>query len=437
MSESIRPVGFHLMAKPAGPLCNLDCLYCFYLEKEKLYPAKTSLAMPEDVLEEYIRRYIESQDAPTVNFAWQGGEPTILGVDYFENIVRLQGKYANGKRIENALQTNGVLIDERWARFLAENQFLVGLSIDGPRQIHDRYRRDRGGNPTFDRVMRGLDHLKKHSAEFNTLTVVQSDNSQHPLEVYHFLKEIGSRFMQFIPIVERETDQPGQDGLILVSPDNRVAARVTDWSVEPLQFGRFLCGIFDEWVRSDVGQYYVQLFDVTLEAWMGLPSSLCIFRETCGEAMIIEHNGDLYACDHYVYPENRLGNIQETPMPEMASSNIANFGSQKALLPQQCRDCPYLFACRGECPKHRFVPAGEGAPDLNYLCEGYFSFFRHVAPAMDFMAEELRHRRPPANIMAHTRLQDLRAAVRRRPGRNDPCLCGSGKKFKKCCGSDR
>jgi len=266
--DSPAPVAFHLMSKPTGPLCNLDCRYCFYLEKERLYPGKPQWAMSDEVLEAYVRGYIQSLDLPVINFAWQGGEPTILGVPFFKRAVEFQKKYADGKIIENALQTNGILLDDEWGEFLAENHFLVGLSIDGPREIHDCYRVDKGGRPTFDRVMKGLAYLKKHGAEFNTLTVVQRDNSQHPLDVYRFLKEHGSGFMQFIPIVERVTDEP-EAGLVLISPDSHRPARVTEWSVDPLQYGRFLCAIFDEWVRNDVSRDYVQLFDVSLEAGLG------------------------------------------------------------------------------------------------------------------------------------------------------------------------
>ncbi len=425
---------FHVMAKPAGPLCNLDCKYCFYLEKERLYPGKERWAMPEDVLESYVRQYIESQESPVVSFAWQGGEPTVLGVDYFEKVVEFQQKYADGKRIENALQTNGVLLDDRWCEFLARNGFLVGLSIDGPREIHNRYRVDKAGKPSFDRVMRGMDFLKKHSVEFNTLTVVQRHNSHHPLEVYRFLREAGSGFMQFIPIVERVASAPGPEGLTLIAPDFEESAQVSEWSVEPRQYGRFLSAIFDEWVRHDVGQQFVQIFDVSLEAWVGMQPSLCVFRPTCGEAMIIEHNGDLYSCDHYVYPENRLGNIMDAPIRSLVESEQQHqFGQDKLdRLPRACLDCEVRFVCNGECPKHRFMRTPQGEPGLNYLCAGYKLFFHHIDPYMRFMANELREQRPPANVMQWVRLRDQ---GKTKPGRNDPCPCGSGRKFKKCCGA--
>jgi serine-type anaerobic sulfatase-maturating enzyme len=428
---------FHIMTKPTGPICNMDCRYCFYLEKENLYPEKSDWAMPEDVLESYIRQYIEAQSVPEVSFAWQGGEPTILGVEFFRKVVEFEKKYANGKRIQNAFQTNGILIDDRWGEFLAENKFLVGFSIDGPRHLHDRFRIDKGGQPTFNRVMRGLEYLKRHGVEFNTLTVVQRHNSCYPLEVYRFLKEAGSGFMQFIPIVERVAKAPGPDGLVLISPGAAGAAKVSEWSVEPVQYGRFLSAIFDEWVRNDVGRYFVQAFDVALESWLGYEASLCVFRETCGTAMAIEHNGDLYSCDHFVYPENKLGNIMENPLAALVnSSQQQKFGLDKrATLPRYCRECDVRFACNGECPKHRFIRTPDGEEGLNYLCAGYKIFFKHVDPYMKFMAGELRQGRAPANVMAWTRMQDLEAAGKNQPGRNDPCPCGSRKKYKKCCGS--
>ncbi len=434
---SDRPAAFHIMAKPIGPICNLDCQYCFYLEKEKLYPRNTKWAMSDDVLEAYICQYIEAQNAPVIAFAWQGGEPTLLGVDYFRKVVSLEKKYAGGKRIENAFQTNGVLLDDEWGEFLAENRFLVGLSIDGPRELHDRYRVDKGGQPTFDKVMRGLGCLKKHEVEFNTLTVVQRDNSYHPLDVYRFLKEVGSGFMQFIPIVERIAESPASDGLTLIAPGVPARANVSPWSVEPAQYGKFLSSIFDEWVRQDVGRYYVQIFDVALESWLGMQPSLCVFRETCGSAMAIEHNGDLYSCDHYVYPENRLGNVMENPLEVLVNTpQQRKFGQDKCdTLPRYCVECEVRFACNGECPKHRFIRTPDGEDGLNYLCAGYKIFFKHIDPYMRFMAAEFRQERAPANVMDWVRQLERRASRSTPPGRNDPCFCGSGKKYKKCCGS--
>jgi uncharacterized protein len=428
---------FHVLAKPIGPICNLACKYCFYLEKETLYPGKPAASdwiLQDDVLEEYIRQYIASKTAPAVSFGWQGGEPTLLGVDYFRKVLSLQQKHANGRKIENTLQTNGILLDDRWCDFLATNRFLVGLSLDGPRHLHDRYRLDKGGKPSFDRVMRSIGFLKKHGVEFNTLTVVQRHNSQYPLDVYRFLKEIGHGFMQFIPIVERVAAGPASGGPALVSPHSAAPAQVSEWSVEPTQYGKFLCAIFDDWVRSDVGKIFVQLFDVALAAWVGVEPGLCVFQRSCGSSAVIEHNGDVYSCDHYVYPENRLGNIMDQPLVSMlGSSQQVTFGRNKLdQLPRCCRECGVRFVCNGECPKHRFVKTADGEENLNYLCPGYKLFFSQVAPHMEFMAAELRAGRPPANIMS--RMRDRTGVGKAQPGRNDPCPCGSGLKYKRCCG---
>jgi uncharacterized protein len=431
------------MAKPIGPICNLDCKYCFYLEKESLYPQTgpqvEKWAMRDEVLESYIRQYIESHDMPVVSFAWQGGEPTLLGVDYFRRVVELEKKYASGKRIANAFQTNGVLLNDEWAELFGENQFLIGVSIDGPRELHDAYRVDKGGQPTFDRVMRGIEVLKRNKVDFNTLTTVHRGNADAPFEVYRFLKTNGSGFMQFIPIVERMANHVTKDGLRLIAPDFTGAASVAPWSVEPRQFGRFLCAIFDEWVRKDVGRHFVQLFDVSLEMWAGMEASLCIFRRQCGDALAIEHSGDLYSCDHFVYPENRLGNIMESGLAAMVDSDQQKeFGEAKeSTLPRYCRECDVRFACNGECPKHRFATTPEGEPGLNYLCAGYKMFFHHVDPYMRFMAAELAAQRPPANVMRWVAEREAsekqRGPGRNGPGRNDLCPCGSGKKYKQCC----
>lgn len=392
---------FHIMTKPIGPICNLDCKYCFYLEKEKLYPGTKKWQMSGEVLERYIRDYIASQPQDEVHFAWQGGEPTLLGLDFFRTVVDLQGQNAGGKTIHNALQTNGVLIDDGWGEFLAEHGFLVGVSIDGPRELHDCYRVDKGQTPTFDRVMRGIDKLKQHRVDFNTLTVVHRRNSEHPIEVYRFLKEIGSGFIQFIPIVERKAAETDSNGLVLIKPSFENAAEVTEWSVEPAAYGRFLSQIFDEWVKRDVGRTFVQLFDVALESWMGMDASLCVFRKTCGSALAMEHTGDLYSCDHFVYPENKLGNIMEAGLESLVDSPEQKaFGEAKLKsLPRMCRSCEVRFACNGECPKHRFLTTPDGEPGLNYLCAGYKHFFKHIDPYMQFMAQELRAGRPPANVM--------------------------------------
>jgi len=386
------------MAKPIGPICNLDCSYCFYLEKEKLYPGSSDFVMPPDVLEQFIKQKIEGQDAAIISFVWQGGEPTLPGVDYFKEVVRLQKKYANGKNIENGFQTNGVLLDDKWCRFFAENNFLIGISIDGPAALHDKYRVLKGGQPTFKKVMRGIEFLKKYQVEFNTLTVVNKENSYHPVEVYNFLKEAGSGYMQFIPVVERIAPS---EKLQLVSPAYHGDACVAGWSVEPLQYGNFLCELFDEWVKEDVGRYFIQIFDVALESQLGIRQSLCVFKETCGKALAIEHNGDVYSCDHYVYPENKLGNIMESPLESLVfSRQQVTFGmDKKNSLPRYCLDCEVRYACNGECPKHRFIKTPDGEEGLNYLCAGYKKFFSHIEPYMKLMAAEFINKRPASNVM--------------------------------------
>jgi uncharacterized protein len=416
--------GFHLLTKPVGPICNLDCKYCFYLEKEKLYPGENSWRMSDEVLEEYIRQYIHSQPSPEINFGWQGGEPTLLGVEFFRKAVALQERFADGKTIFNAIQTNGTLLDDEWCEFLAANKFLVGLSIDGPAELHDKYRVDKRQQPTFAALMRGLELLKKHGVEFNTLTVVNRANSQQPLEVYRFLKSIGSQFIQFIPLVERaapenlkslgfdfaEPPLPGLRGggsaerrklFVESAALCRDAATVTPWSVEAEQYGNFLCAIFDEWVRHDVGKTYVQLFDVALGNWMGLGSSLCVFAEKCGVALAIEHNGDLYSCDHYVYPRHKLGNVMSQSLGAMVNSpQQLKFGNDKFdSLPKFCRECEVRFACNGECPKHRFIQTPDGEDGLNYLCAAYKKFFNHIDPHMKTMARLLERDEAPARIM--------------------------------------
>ncbi len=413
-ASSAHPVsrpGFHVMTKPIGPICNLDCSYCFYLEKEKLFPSNENFKMRDEVLETYIRDYIEAQNVPEVSFAWQGGEPTLLGVEYFRKVVRLQQQYANGKTISNAFQTNGTLIDDEWAAFFAENGFLVGLSIDGPRKLHDTYRVDKKQRPTFDNVMRGLRLLKQHKVEFNTLTVVNSRNVKHPLEVYEFLKRNGSGFIQFIPLVERLQDR----GAALLGLDHAVPPQakeagdervpVTEWSVPPKAYGRFLVQIFDEWVKKDVGKTFVQIFDVALGNWAGMGGGLCVFSEKCGRALAVEHNGDVYSCDHYVYPQFKLGNLMNQSLGQMVDSDFQkNFGEDKSSsLPKYCRECEVRFACHGECPKHRFLNTPDGEPGLNYLCAAYKMFFNHVDPAMKTMTGLLKARRSPAEIMSMPR----------------------------------
>ncbi|MEM7809500.1 MAG: anaerobic sulfatase-maturation protein [Planctomycetota bacterium] len=404
---------FHVMTKPIGPICNLDCKYCFYLEKEALYQGERKWQMPEDVLEQYIKQYIKSQPGQHVSFAWQGGEPTLLGVRFFRRVVELQKKHGDGRQIDNAFQTNGTLLDDEWGEFLKENNFLIGLSIDGPPELHDSYRVDKQGKASSHNVLRGLEILKKHEVEFNTLTVVNRINSQHPLRVYRYLRDIGSGFIQFIPLVERDAtdDAPFKDdGLWLQGPPDvdggeRFYAPVTEWSVRSRDYGVFLATIFDEWIRRDIGETFVQMFDVALGNWMSKmtgrqQASLCVFSETCGSAMAVEHNGDVYSCDHYVYPRYKLGNIMEQALGDMVESPFQKkFGTDKRdTLPKYCRECEVRHACHGECPKHRFIKTPDGEDGLNYLCGAYKPFFNHVDPYMRTMVQLLMHRQPPAMI---------------------------------------
>ncbi|UCH63463.1 MAG: anaerobic sulfatase maturase [Fidelibacterota bacterium] len=426
MNSTSQPASrpFHVLAKPIGPICNLNCEHCFYLVKEQLYPDVKSFRMTEETLEHFIQQYIEGQPehTPEVNFAWQGGEPTLLGVEFFQQAVELQERYRRpGLRISNSLQTNGVLLDDQWGAFLHEQNFLVGISIDGPEQLHDRYRRDRKGRGSFRSAMAGLEALKKHEVEFNTLTVVQNDNGDHPDEVYDFLKEIGSQFFQFIPIVEPEGD-----------------GKASYRSVGSEQYGRFLNRVFDHWLeQEDVGTVFVRDFDMLLGLVMGQPSSVCVHAETCGLAAAIEHNGDLYSCDHFVNKEDLLGNVTGQTISEMIDGvKQTEFGRDKRdTLPRPCRECPYLAYCFGGCPKDRLVNTPDGEPGLNYLCAGYKLFYSHTLPVMEKMAKCLRAQRPASdyhNIEAIVR--DMAVAQGLAMGRNDPCPCGSGLKFKRCCG---
>jgi uncharacterized protein len=392
------------MAKPIGPICNLDCTYCYYLEKEKLFPKGENFKMTPEVMETYIQQYIASQNTLEVTFSWQGGEPTLLGLEYFKKIVELQRRHSGGRKINNTLQTNGTLLDDAWCAFFQENSFLIGLSIDGPRKLHDTYRLDKGQKPTFDRVMDGINLLKKHRVEFNTLTVVSASNAKHPLEVYEFLREVGSGYIQFIPLVER---LPGEsavvNGLDFAEPpeSGQLPSPVTRWSVPSELYGDFLIAIFNEWVSRDVGKVFVQMFDVSLGIWSGHGPGLCLFLENCGEALAVEHNGDLYSCDHFVYPKYHLGNIMNDSLGAMVNSDQQrSFGQAKSeTLPKYCRECDVRFACHGECPKHRFLTTPDGEEGLNYLCAGYKKYFHHVDPYMKKMAELMQARKAPANIM--------------------------------------
>jgi uncharacterized protein len=415
------------MAKPTGSACNLHCDYCFFLKKEGLYPG-SRFRMSDEVHEAYIRQLLEAHQVPQVTVAWQGGEPTLMGLDFFRRSVELQKKYAKpGTRIENTFQTNGILLDEEWCRFFHENNFLIGLSLDGPKELHDFYRKDKGGQGTFDRVVASARLLQAHKVEFNILCTVNSKNAAHPLEVYRFFRdELKANYIQFIPIVERDNDTGYQEG-----------NKVTDRSVDPGEFGRFLIGIFDEWVKRDVGSTFVLNFDGALAGWLDMAGTICIFGPTCGLGLALEHNGDLYSCDHFVEPKHLLGNILKTSLGDLvASEKQRKFGQDKKdTLPQVCRECEFLHICHGECPKNRFVETPDGESGLNYLCAGYKAFFKHADKPMRIMADLLRRDRPASDVMAvlagKGNTPELKPA---KPGRNDPCPCGSGKKFKKCHG---
>ena len=419
------PPAFHLLAKPTGSACNLDCAYCFFLDKEALYPG-SKFRMSETVLEQYIRQLIEAHQTDTVNIAWQGGEPTLMGLDFFRRALTLAEKYRRpGMTFLHTMQTNGTLLDDEWAAFFKENNFLIGISLDGPRELHDVYRLDKGGRPTFDRVMRGVRLLQKHNVEFNVLTTVNRVNGDYPLDVYRFMRdEVQADWIQFIPVVERINS----GGLRLYQEGTAVSER----SVLPEQYGHFLKTIFDEWVRKDVGHVFVQTFEATLRNWLGMPSSgMCVFNETCGTGLAIEHNGDLYACDHFVEPKYLLGNIQETHMRSLVSSpQQLKFGSDKRdNLPLYCLDCDVRFACHGECPKNRFIQTPNGEEDLNYLCAGFKLFFHHIEFPMKIMAGLIRRGHEASEVMAI--LDQAFKGVQR----HDPCPCGSRRRFNRCHGS--
>ena len=441
------PPAFHVLAKPTGAVCNLDCTYCFFLSKEMLYPG-SRFRMADEMLETYIRQLIESHQTREVSLAFQGGEPTLMGLPFFRRAVELAEKYRRpGMTIEYTIQTNGTLLDDAWGEFLAANNFLVGLSVDGPREHHDLYRYDKGGGPTFDRVMRGLDVLKRHGVAWNVLCTLHRGNADKPLELYHFFRdELGAQFMQFIPIVERLTPEQAAVSMSLADPWHSWRDRplytqsgeiVTERSITAEQYGSFLTTIFDEWVRRDVAQVYVQMFDVALANWVGAPSGLCVHSRTCGVALAIEHNGDLFSCDHFVEPKYFLGNIKQEHLIDLvASEQQIKFGNDKFdMLPAYCRECDVRFACHGGCPKDRFITTPDGEPGLNYLCAGFKAFFHHIDGAMRYMANELNHERPPSNIMAALAQSDAaQEAAIHQAGRNDPCPCGSGKKYKHCHG---
>ena len=378
-----RPTAFTTMIKPVGSLCNLDCDYCYYLGKADLYGGRQP-KMSDELLERYISQYIEAVQVPTVTFCWHGGEPLLAGIDFYEKAVELQNKYRGNKQIENSLQTNGLLINPDWCSFFRDNNFLIGLSIDGPKEIHDAYRRDRGGHPTFDRVMQGLEMMAVNGVEYNTLSTINDRCAGQGKRVYQFMRSI-SQYMQFLPVVEKTLPTPS--GRSPIVPPSTEGAVIAPWSITPKAFGKFMCDVFDEWVINDVGERFVQLFDITLAQWCGVQPSLCAFCPTCGDGLVVEHNGDVYMCDHFVYPEYRLGNIGVEHLRDLQRKpELFRFGIEKRnSLPTDCRKCEYLFACRGECPKHRFATTRRGEQGLNTLCEGYKHFFEYTTPYMQQM----------------------------------------------------
>jgi uncharacterized protein len=391
------PVSFSVMAKPVGSRCNLNCDYCYYQGKEKLYRKEIVAEMTDAVLEKYTKEYIQSQQVPDITFVWQGGEPILAGLDFYRKAVIMQHRYAAGKKISNSFQTNGTLLTDEWCRFFAGEGFLVGISIDGPCEIHNRYRSTKNGKPSFDRVVKGIDLLRKYAVEFNTLTTVNRFNQDYPVDLYRFLKQTGSRYIQFLPVVEKTAFSDGRPlNLSDIEPGN-----IASWCVEPMAYGKFMTVVFDEWVRNDVGRVFVQLFDATLANWAGANPSVCIYKEQCGDALVIEHNGDVYACDHFVFKEFRLGNILESSFLELLYSQPQKqFGANKSnSLPEPCRGCKWLFACHGECPKNRVSSASGRKTEVSYLCEGYKLFFSHAAPCMQFMAQQLEKKLAPAHVM--------------------------------------
>ena len=412
---SINHGQFNIMAFPAGPTCNLDCEYCYYLKKTELYPEIKSFQMSEEILEEYIKQYIDSQPGPQIYFGWQGGEPTLRGLDFFTKAVELQNKYLpEGWQLQNSLQTNAVLIDDHWAKFLSDNNFLVGVSLDGPAELHNKYRKDKKGKGSHQKVMAGIEKLKEYQVEYNILAVVNEATAKKSKEVYQFFKDLEVNFIQFIPIVERDAD-----------------GKLISRSVGPVEYGQFLIKVFNQWLKNDIGDIFVQIFEESLRAWLEMEPNLCIFSKTCGSAAVMEHNGDLYSCDHFVLSEYKLGNIRDDKIIDlMNSKQQLQFGNAKReKLLEQCRNCDYLFVCNGGCPKNRIVES-ENGEKINYLCEGYQLFFSYIDPFMKKLAEMVRARKNP-NAMQ----QEMIKIYQKKwdVGRNDPCPCGSGKKYKKCC----
>ena len=389
----------YVMLKPVGAHCNLACKYCYYLEKNKLYPTAQRHLMSDEMLEQFTREYIEAQTMNQVLFTWHGGEPLLRSIDFYRKALSLQQKYAGGRRIDNVIQTNGTLLTDEWCEFFAQNHWLVGISIDGPQPDHDHYRLTAAGKPSWKKVIQGIKLLKKHGVEWNAMAVVNAYNANHPLEFYRFFKENGCQFLQFTPIVERLTRH--EDGRTLASLADKDEISLSEASVAPEQWGYFLCAIFDEWVRKDVGKIFVEIFDCTLANWMGISPGICAYSKECGHAGVMEHNGDVYSCDHFVFPEYKLGNIRDHSLIDMLyGEQQQEFSRLKhSSLPRQCKECDMEFACHGECPKNRFMKDKYGDSGLNYLCPGYYHYYQHVAPYMDYMKQELMAQRPPSNIM--------------------------------------
>ena len=389
----------YVMLKPAGAHCNLACKYCYYLEKNNLYQNTPRHLMSDEMLEQFTREYIEAQTMPQVLFTWHGGEPLMRSIDFYKKALALQKKYAHGKQIDNVIQTNGTLLTDEWCEFFAKNHWLVGISIDGPQEYHDHYRVTPAGKPSWEKVMQGISLLKKHRVEWNAMAVVNAYNAEHPLEFYHFFRDNGCQYLQFTPIVERLTEH--EDGRTLASLADDREIPLAEASVTPAQWGNFLCTIFDDWVRHDVGKMFVEIFDCTLANWMGVLPGICAYSKECGHAGVMEHNGDVYSCDHFVFPEYKLGNIRDQSLIDMLYGEKQQAFSRlkHTSLPRQCKECDMEFACHGECPKNRFEKDKYGEPGLNYLCQGYYQYYSHVAPYMDFMKRELLAQRPPANIM--------------------------------------
>jgi uncharacterized protein len=414
MMKEKRP--FNIMVFPVGPICNLACKYCYYLNKTSLYPETKDFRMSEELLEEFIKQYIDAQPGPIINFGWQGGEPTLRGIDFFRKAVELEKKYLpEGWQFINSFQTNGVLLNPEWCDFLRENNFLVGISIDGPADLHDAYRVDQEGKPSHERVLNGLHLLQEHHVEYNILCVVNDVNVSKPLEVYNFFKQEGVKFIQFIPLVEHL----GQ-------------GKVSSRSINGEEYGQFLTAIFDEWIINDLGDIFVQIFEEAVAAWAGYGAGLCVFSETCGLAPVMEHNGDLYSCDHFVFPEYKLGNIWETPIKELVNSpQQREFGlSKRDALPEVCKKCDVRFICNGGCLRNRIATTEDGEPGLNYLCTGYKQFFSYIDKYMKELIPLLKRRTAPSLIRKKMKtLHDVIWDV----DRNDYCPCGSGKKYKKCC----